>query len=105
MSEEGIRLTFTEQGKEQFDLSESPEYQYWFDIVTPKNGAVSLANYDWSLTDEGKKKLKELGIPEEFAAIVERSYDQSKSYYFAGDYNDVKRFTTFLSNERISIYL
>lgn len=105
VSEEGIRLTFTEQGKEQFNLSESPEYQYWFDIVTPKNGAVSLANYDWSLTDEGKKKLKDLGIPEEFAAIVEQSYEQSKSYYFAGDYNDVNGLPPFYQMKGLaSIY-
>ncbi|MDN4492690.1 hypothetical protein [Ureibacillus aquaedulcis] len=95
VKDEGIQLAFTEQGQQKFDLMDSPEYSYWFDIVTPTNGAVALANYKWSLTNEGQEKLKNLGIPEQFAAVVEQSHDQSKSYYFAGDYNDVNNLPPF----------
>ncbi|WP_235440037.1 hypothetical protein [Paenibacillus sp. DMB20] len=90
VTEEGIRLSFTEDGAERFGMKESPNYEYWFDMVTPKAGTTVLANYDWGLTDAGKKLLKEKGIPAEFAAVVTKSQKASTSYYFAGDYNDVR---------------
>ncbi|WP_232423500.1 MULTISPECIES: hypothetical protein [Bacillus] len=84
----GIRLSFTKEGRKQFTLSESPDYQYWFDIVTPKEGTEVLANYQWNLTAEGKKLLKQHQIPLQFAAILKNEKAPSTSYYFAGDFND-----------------
>lgn len=85
----GIRVSFTDKGRELFDLKSSPDYQYWFDIVTPKSDTTVLANYEWSLTAEGKQLLETHRIPAEFAAIAAREHGESASYYFAGDYNDV----------------
>ncbi|MFC7687171.1 hypothetical protein ACFQU5_14845 [Ureibacillus sp. GCM10028918] len=105
VKEEGIKVAFTEQGQKELGLFDSPYYQYWFDIVIPKNGAVSLADYYWSLTNEGKEKLKSLGIPEQFAAIIKQNHEQSKSYYFAGDYNDVNDLPPFHQMKSlVSIY-
>ncbi|WP_042347103.1 hypothetical protein [Bacillus massiliigorillae] len=91
----GIHLSFTEEGQKQFKLNKSPDYQYWFDIVTPKAGTTVLANYEWDLTDEGKKLLQKHQIPLQFAAILKNEQAPSTSYYFAGDYNDTSNVPFF----------
>ena len=55
---DGIKLKFTDKGKKQFGLKTSVKYNYWFDIVTPKNEDDVLAYYDWNLTESGKQALK-----------------------------------------------
>lgn len=89
LKEQGIRVSFTKEGTKLFHLKNSPNYEYWFDIVKPKGDAEVLANYDWHLTDEGEKLLKEHDIPTEFAAVLFREHGPSSSYYFAGDFNDL----------------
>ncbi|HWO97435.1 MAG TPA: hypothetical protein VNM45_14100 [Bacillus sp. (in: firmicutes)] len=95
ISEGGIKVTFTDSGKKRFGLEESPDYEYWFDIVTPKSGTEVLANYKWNLTEEGKELLKENSIPSEFAAVLANQSGGASSYYFAGDYNDIERVPSF----------
>ena len=87
--DKGINLTFTQEGKDFFGLEKSPNYHYWFDIVTPERGSTALAYYNWNLTDSGKKLLEENGIPTEFAAVLKNERGSCTSYYFAGDYNDI----------------
>ncbi|NLO32837.1 MAG: hypothetical protein GX117_05695 [Candidatus Hydrogenedentes bacterium] len=91
LEEPRIHLTFTQAGREQFGLETSPDYHYWFDLVTPQEGAVVLAEYQWHLSEAGKELLAQKGIPEQFAAVVKRESATSSSYYFAGDYNDVSQ--------------
>lgn len=95
LNDKGIRVSFTKEGKKQFNLKNSPDYQYWFDIVQPKGDTKVLANYDWDLTDEGEKLLKDHNIPTEFAAVLFREHGASSSYYFAGDYNDLTDVPSF----------
>jgi len=117
----GIRLAFTEQGRERFRLTKSPDYTGWFDIVVPRSAeggdaqgasgegarmeeasgedasgegassreAAVLARYEWDLTERGRQLLAELGIPEQFAAVVLMERGSSRSYYFAGNFGDV----------------
>lgn len=87
----GIQVQFTEKGKQFFGTSINSEYEYWFDIVTPKYEEDMLAQYVWNLTEEGESQLEEYGIPQQFAAIVSQDRRYSTSYYFAGDFNDVSR--------------
>ncbi|SDN30859.1 hypothetical protein SAMN05518871_104224 [Psychrobacillus sp. OK028] len=89
MLEDGISLTFTAEGEAKFGLASSASYHNWFDIILPTNGSTVLAEYEWSLTEDGKKILEEKGIPREFAAVIENSHSNSSSIYLAGDYNDV----------------
>lgn len=91
ITEHGISLTFTDEGEARFGLHTSPQYDYWFDIVTPESGATVLANYEWALTDAGSKLLKDKGIPEQFAAVLSTRHAAASSYYFAGDFNDVRK--------------
>lgn len=87
-----IKLKFTEEGQAEFGLTQSPAYNYWFDIITPaeKADTTVLATYDWDLNEAGVELLTSKGIPTEFAAVVKRQNDFATSYYFAGDYNDVE---------------
>lgn len=87
----GIKVQFTDKGKQFFGKSANTEYQYWFDIVTPNYEEDMLARYAWDLTDEGIAKLEEFGIPQQFAAIVSQEKRYTTSYYFSGDFNDVSR--------------
>ncbi|MGI6071570.1 MAG: hypothetical protein ACOX75_00955 [Lachnospiraceae bacterium] len=87
--DKGINISFTEEGQDFFGLKKSPNYSYWFDIITPKQGTVVLADYNWNLTESGKELLEEHGIPAEFAAVIKSEHGSSTGYYFAGDYNDV----------------
>lgn len=91
LEQKKINLRFTKEGEEFFGLTESPHYGYWFDIITPKNNAKVLAEYEWYLTDEGKALLTEKGVPLEFSAVFQTQRGSSFSYYFAGDYNDIGR--------------
>ncbi|WP_127531011.1 glycoside hydrolase family 2 protein [Paenibacillus kobensis] len=95
VTEKGIRLSFTDEGSKRFGLNESPNYEYWFDIVTARPGTEVLANYKWSLTDDGKALLEQKGIPAEFAAVVAMTHRMSTSYYNAGDYNDTRSVPKF----------
>lgn len=100
--EKGIQVAFTETGESRFDLEQSRDYQYWFDIVLPKEGAKVLANYQWDLTEAGKSLLEEHSIPTEFAAVLEKTHSHSSSYYFAGDFNDVAKVPSFYQLKGLS---
>lgn len=88
VDKEGIQLQFTEAGQQFFNVSTSPRYDYWFDIITAKNEENVLANYEWSLTEEGKALLTEHDVPLSFAAVVSGERKSATNYYFAGDFND-----------------
>lgn len=94
-NQDGIRVAFTEAGAERFNLKQSPNYNYWFDMITPREGTTVLAQYKWDLTEQGKQYLSRQGIPTEIAAVVSSSYGQAENYYFAGDYNDVANVPMF----------
>ncbi|MFA9458384.1 hypothetical protein ACERJO_16690 [Halalkalibacter sp. AB-rgal2] len=91
----GIRLQFTEQGQEFFDLEKSPEYAYWFDIIEAREEDHVLATYDWPLTSLGEEMLIEKGIPLQFDAVIHRQEGPSDRFYFAGDYVDVAEIPSF----------
>lgn len=100
---DGIKLNFTNKGNKQFGLKTSVPYNYWFDIVTPRNKDDVLAYYDWNLTDLGKKALQNKDIPLKFAGIISTTQQNSKSYYFAGDFNDIAKTPTFYQMKGLSI--
>lgn len=91
----GIRVTFTDEGKALFTGAKDMEYGYWFDIITPTTETTVLANYDWVLTESGKELLQQHGIPAQFAAVLTKEKGAATSYYFAGDYNDVAHVPRF----------
>ncbi|MBA5729226.1 hypothetical protein HW423_05450 [Aerococcaceae bacterium INB8] len=88
ITEEGIRVLFNKLGEEIFNLTESSEYDFWFDIITPHSNTEVLATYDWSLTEEGKNKLNHYDIPLEPVAVTRNIQGSHQNIYFAGDYSD-----------------
>ena len=73
-------------GFEKFPEIQESTYAYWFDIITPKNDAVVLANYQLPIHNDAIIQLKQAGIPTTFPAIIH--HEQKRTYYFAGDYAD-----------------
>ncbi len=57
----------------------------WFDIVYPKKESNILASFNIDANAKGMKKLKELGLPAEFPAIVQARTNEF-IYYFCGDF-------------------
>jgi hypothetical protein len=68
-------------------LPEITPYYYWFDIVIPASGAVVPAEYVFSLTTRGSKKLERFDLPLTFPAIVMKR-ESPLVVYAAGDFSD-----------------
>ncbi|MFA9556285.1 hypothetical protein ACERII_03120 [Evansella sp. AB-rgal1] len=92
---QGINVAFTEKGQDMFNLHQSPRYYYWFDIITPQSEEDIVATYNWDLTEEGATLLRHYDIPTTFPAIVHSTSKGFTSYYFAGDYVDIKNVPSF----------
>lgn len=88
--EEGLSLSFTEKGEAMTGLKDSTAYRYWFDITAPVYPEEVIANYEWSLSTDGREKLSEAGIPVSFPAAVHHTNGSSHIFYFAGDYADIQ---------------
>ncbi len=102
VNEPGIRLQFTEAGESYFDSTASPKYKYWFDIVTASQQDNVLATYDWDLTSNGQKIIKEHDIPASFTAVAKTERKNSTAYYFAGDFNDMSKVPAFFQMRGLS---
>ncbi|WP_456272080.1 hypothetical protein [Bacillus sp. AK031] len=83
----GLWIKFNDKGTEFFGLKQSPAYGYWFDIIETTSAEV-LGDYQMDLTQEGKARLQEYNIPLAFPAVTLFNEDNSKRYYFAGDFVD-----------------
>ncbi|QTD39652.1 hypothetical protein [Sporosarcina sp. Te-1] len=80
----GNQLRFTEKGKAYFDLTESPLYEGWFDVVENSGDeSVVMAEFSLSLTAKGEEHAKTGGLPDRFPAIVQNR----GNYYLAGKYS------------------
>lgn len=90
----GVSFEFTEAGEEFFDESLTSRYDYWFDVVEATDADV-LAEYHLGLTEEGKERLGEFSISEEFPAVTYRSHQGTPLFYFAGDYADLETTPSF----------
>ncbi|CAG9621258.1 hypothetical protein [Sutcliffiella rhizosphaerae] len=88
MEESSVRFTFTEKGQDVFDSHEEALYQYWFDVIIPKDDTEVLASFSLSLTKEAEAKLEENDIPAVFPAVIHHQNATFESYYFAGDFAD-----------------
>ena len=64
----------------------SPEtpFSYWFDVMQVDHGSQLLASFHFSLTVDGRRKLKSLGLKSEFPAILSKG----SNLYCCGDFSD-----------------
>ncbi|WP_134702666.1 hypothetical protein [Ammoniphilus sp. YIM 78166] len=99
----GSKFSLTQEGEALFGPLRDTRYNYWFDIVEAGNSTSVLAEYHLDVTEEGKKKLDEHGIPSVFPAVIKNTTGVYTSYYFAGDYadsNELPSFFQFLGFDR-----
>lgn len=91
MGDDLIRVVQTknEDGYPFRGASKNIAYEYWFDIVIPREGSVVKAWYEWDTNDKAKAILQKHRIPLRFPAVVHYPGKDYQAYYFAGDYVDV----------------
>ncbi|MDH3456602.1 MAG: hypothetical protein OER90_07135 [Gemmatimonadota bacterium] len=87
----GLRVDFPESLVDEVGVSDETPYGYWFDVVEPRRDVLVVAQYQLAVTDSGSRVLQTAGLPERFPAIVHRKIGQSRRYYFAGDFADLRR--------------
>jgi hypothetical protein len=76
--------------KHGFSLPQVVPYPDWFDIVMIERDYQVVSYYDINPTPEGLKRLRTMGLPRFFPAVVFRQLDKSRQYYFAGDFSEIK---------------
>lgn len=87
-----IKLSFTEKGRQWSGIQQEFQYTSWFDVVVPDSPESILARYKTSLTQEGRQKLINAGIPGDFPAILRNDGDY-QSYYMTGSYGEMEHYS------------
>lgn len=96
-----VKFEWTQVGQQHYPEAKNSHYGYWFDIIIPDEDAVIEAKYSLDLAESGSKKLQKNGIPQSMPAIIR--HQGNRTYYFAGDYADIK--TEYWSEWRLpSLY-
>jgi hypothetical protein len=85
---DGLNFHVTANGKKQFGEDLQGTYQYWFDLIEPRDSQEVLAQYQLPVSKKAKNTLKSFGIPTEFPAVIYHQNAKYSSYYFSGDYAD-----------------
>lgn len=88
VKDDGLNFDVTANGKKQFGEDLQGTYQYWFDIIQPRDSQEVLAQYQLPVSKKAKKTLQSYGIPTEFPAVIYHQNAKYSSYYFSGDYAD-----------------
>ncbi len=91
VGDKDLWFTMTEEAEKTFGVKGDISYYYWFEFIKPTYGTKVLANYTLDVTDAGNKKLKEIGLTNQFPAIMHFDNAQYQAYYFAGDYADMQK--------------
>ncbi|WP_336783751.1 hypothetical protein [Paenibacillus illinoisensis] len=87
-----IKLSFTEKGRQWSGIQQEFQYTSWFDVVVPDSPESILARYKMSLTQEGRQKLINAGIPGDFPAILRNDGDY-QSYYMTGSFGEMEHYS------------
>ncbi|MGF7058965.1 hypothetical protein [Brassicibacter mesophilus] len=92
---DGCQIEFNDKGKELFGINKSVHYNYWFDVVEPRNNGIELASYRIDLTQQGEEKLSREKLPTIFPAVIKNNNRAFTTYYFAGDFSDINKVPRF----------
>ncbi|RFU67530.1 hypothetical protein D0469_14890 [Peribacillus saganii] len=90
LNDEGLRFSLTDSGQDLLDTELNAQYKYWFDIINPRNPDEVVAEYELPIGQEAAARVKVLGIPLTFPAIIHHRNAKYTSYYFSGDFADEK---------------
>jgi hypothetical protein len=97
LGNKGLGIAFNEGYSKEFGISKEIPYYYWFEIAQADPDAEAIATYKIDLTEEGSKIFEENGISKTFPAVMRYKNQQYTSYYFAGDFADLKNVNKFWS--------
>lgn len=86
LRESGMSISFSKENSDKYNVERSARYNQWFEVVAPKSGAETVANYKLELTSSGSAKLRRAGVPAQFPAIIQYEQKSHQTYYFAGDF-------------------
>ena len=73
-----------------FKLPEIVPYPEWFDIVLIERDYQVISYYDIDPSEQGKEKLRAMGLPRFFPAAVLKDVGEGQYYYFSGDFSDIQ---------------
>lgn len=77
------------KSQEKYNIPEIASYPYWVDIVLASRDFEVVSYYDLKPTDEGIEKLRSIGLPRYFPAVLAKNIGENgKFYYFSGDFAD-----------------
>jgi hypothetical protein len=76
--------------KHGFSLPQIVPYPDWFDVVMIDREYQVISYYDIDPTNEGLQRLRSMGLPRFFPAVVFREINRGRQYYFAGDFSDME---------------
>jgi hypothetical protein len=82
-------IVSSEEGKNYYQLPETIKYSFWFDIInvdTKVNHVISSFTIDANA--QGKRILKNIGIPASFPAITTHINNDYRFFYFSADFCD-----------------
>jgi hypothetical protein len=91
LSSDHIMFKLTEKGLDEYELNQSIQYNYWFDVVEANDQEEVQANFELALSEDGVKKLANNNIPLTFPAVIHHNNQSYDSYYFAGDFTDQEK--------------
>jgi len=89
-----LKVVFDDKYINEFNVINKVNFNYWFEIINNKDSEV-LAKFVLDLKDNGIKKLEGYNLKVEFPAVLRKITDDYTSYYFAGDFVDVKSVPNF----------
>lgn len=97
IGEKLLRMNFGKEYASEFDIQANIPYYYWFEFVKASPVCETLASFTLDVTDDGRKMLSRLGLEPVFPAIIRNKNTQYSSYYFCGDFADMKNIIDFWS--------
>lgn len=83
-----VSFSFEPPYDQEMKVDSPIPYYYWFEFMQPKEGSEVLAHYHMDVTAEGKQKLENIRLTENFPAIIRHISPAYTSYYLAGDFAD-----------------
>ncbi|MHC0036867.1 hypothetical protein [Pseudoneobacillus sp. C159] len=104
LTQKGIPIKFTERGNDYFRQELDSNYQYWFDILEPRNDDEVLATFHLPVKKNIGEQLAEIGIPLTFPAINLHQNAQYTSYYFSGDFADEEEVPGIYQTRGLSLW-
>jgi hypothetical protein len=92
-----LSIAYEKTYAKEFNIDKEIPYYYWFEITQADPDVETIASYKMDLTEAGTKIFEENGLSQTFPAVMRFKNSQYTSYYFAGDFADLKNVSKYWS--------